>query len=77
MKRITIHTLLLISAAGNLTPDHLDAWIDKIIFIAPEHVQIYTLGRPSPTKELVKLSKQRLGTIREQLRVRGILSASF
>lgn len=52
---------------GNFSEYHIDDWIDQIVKVSPELVQIYSLNRPSPTDSLIKLNEGELMSIQTRL----------
>jgi wyosine [tRNA(Phe)-imidazoG37] synthetase (radical SAM superfamily) len=64
---ITIQSLFSKGPDGNYTNEHINNWIEQICRVSPNLVQVYTLDRVSPTRTLIKLSKEELITIQDRL----------
>ena len=62
-KRVYIQTLLIEGNPSNVTEDDLEAYLQKISFIQPEEVHIYSIDRPVPKRAISLVSKDRLGEI--------------
>lgn len=67
MKEVTIQALFAAGTSGNSDPLHINDWILKIVQIAPLHVQLYTLDRPHPSKNIAPVSKDQLEGIKRRL----------
>jgi wyosine [tRNA(Phe)-imidazoG37] synthetase (radical SAM superfamily) len=72
MEDVTIQALFAAGEAGNLTADHCRAWLERINDIRPIHVQIYTLDRETPAKNLIPASKTELQKIKILVNEAGI-----
>jgi wyosine [tRNA(Phe)-imidazoG37] synthetase (radical SAM superfamily) len=64
---VTIQSLFSNGKAGNTHPDHIQAWLDKIIDIQPKKVQIYTLDRGYPSRNISPASQSMLLEIKARL----------
>jgi wyosine [tRNA(Phe)-imidazoG37] synthetase (radical SAM superfamily) len=62
-KRLCIQTVLLEGNPSNVTKNDLEAYFQKISFIQPEEVHIYSIDRPVPNRTISLVSKDRLGEI--------------
>jgi len=62
-KEIYIQTVLVEGNPSNVAADYLKAYFQKISFIQPEEVHIYSIDRPVPNKAISLLSKDRLEEI--------------
>lgn len=58
-------------AVDNTTEEEVNGWLEALKEIDPRMVMIYTLDRPTPEKELVKLSVAELEAIAEKVRKAG------
>jgi wyosine [tRNA(Phe)-imidazoG37] synthetase (radical SAM superfamily) len=67
LKDVTIQSLFTAGEGGNFKPDHLEEWIKKITYIKPIHIQIYTLDRGYPSKNIYPLEKEELMKIKSLL----------
>jgi wyosine [tRNA(Phe)-imidazoG37] synthetase (radical SAM superfamily) len=65
---VTLQALLAAGPAGNADPAHLAAWTEKVVAIAPVGVQIYTLDRDWPSRDLSPLDSAALHAIAAMLR---------
>lgn len=72
LPNVTIQTLFSKGTGGNADPEHLDQWLLRIKRISPRFVQLYTLSRPSPTRSLLPLDREKLMEIRTMLDKEGI-----
>jgi wyosine [tRNA(Phe)-imidazoG37] synthetase (radical SAM superfamily) len=72
MKDVTIQALFSSGEAGNLTDAHLEEWLEKIKKIEPVHVQIYSLDRDAPEKNLIPASGSALRRIKNLVSEAGI-----
>ncbi len=62
---ITIQTLWADGHAGNLQPDNIHEWIERLKRIKPLSVQIYTMDRGYPSHGLKPASRAQLHQIKE------------
>lgn len=67
LNKVTIQTLFSQGKRGNCDPDHLNLWLEKIKYIKPGHVQIYTLDRGYEAKDIYPTKKELLMTIKDRL----------
>jgi wyosine [tRNA(Phe)-imidazoG37] synthetase (radical SAM superfamily) len=63
---IIIQSLFAGGETGNSDDYSIDSWIEKIAYIKPLVCHIYSLDRPSPDKNLIKLSQEYLLAIKEK-----------
>lgn len=59
-------------AIDNTTEEEVAAWLNLIEEIAPKQVMIYTIDRPTPAKELEKVSIEELNEIARRVEKLGI-----
>ena len=64
---VTIQSLFSDGKSGNTSPDHIEKWARKINEIRPKNVQIYTLDRGYPSRNILPASKSIL------IRIKSIL----
>ena len=69
---VIIQTLVSSGKSGNLEACNIKEWIKRIRRIRPVLVQLYTLDRDSPSKDLKPATKEHLIRIREQSEKAGI-----
>lgn len=74
---ITIQSLWTDGQAGNLQPDNVDQWIERLTRISPLMVQIYTLDRGTPSRGLKPASDGQLQQIRAQVKKAGFRAEIF
>jgi wyosine [tRNA(Phe)-imidazoG37] synthetase (radical SAM superfamily) len=72
MKDIIIQTMWVGGAEGNYTPDHIPHWLEKVKSISPTFVQLYSLDRGYPSRNIEKVSKESLLDIKEMVTKAGI-----
>jgi wyosine [tRNA(Phe)-imidazoG37] synthetase (radical SAM superfamily) len=60
---VTVQALFTGGPGGNADPAHIADWIDKVAAIAPTAVQLYTLDRDWPSRELSPLPAESLHAI--------------
>ncbi len=77
LQNVTIQTLFCKSAQGNYHEQNLKDWIQKLNFISPQTVQIYTLDRDTPSSSISSLSQEELLNIHLQLKKEKISSEYF
>lgn len=84
---VTIQSLWSGGADGNLTASPKDgelgrhpevsAWVDRLRRIKPAFVQVYSLDRDTPAKNLRKLGEDELGKIASLTQAAGIPASAF
>jgi wyosine [tRNA(Phe)-imidazoG37] synthetase (radical SAM superfamily) len=67
LRDVTLQTLFAAGPGGNMEPAHVGAWIEKVVAIAPVAVQLHTLDRDWPSRELTPASPEALHAIAEAL----------
>jgi wyosine [tRNA(Phe)-imidazoG37] synthetase (radical SAM superfamily) len=72
MPGVTIQTLVSSGKSGNLEARNIKEWIKRIKKIRPELVQLYTLDRDYPDKDLRPATKEDLNHIKKQAEKAGI-----
>lgn len=72
-----IQTLFSTGQSGNLTPQNISAWIDRLKNIRPLSVQLYTLDRGFPAKNLKPADKEDLDRVKIQVERAGIPARVF
>jgi wyosine [tRNA(Phe)-imidazoG37] synthetase (radical SAM superfamily) len=77
MKGPTIQALFTTGISGNSESRHVDAWVRRIVEISPLCVQLYTLDRPYPSKNIAPASRVVLEGIRARLEERRVHSEVF
>jgi wyosine [tRNA(Phe)-imidazoG37] synthetase (radical SAM superfamily) len=77
MKDIIIQTMWVAGDDGNFTPEHIPQWLEKISYISPRHVQIYSLDRGYPSKHISPVSKADLLKIKDMVIKEGISAEAY
>jgi wyosine [tRNA(Phe)-imidazoG37] synthetase (radical SAM superfamily) len=74
---LTLQTLFAAGSAGNAHPAHVAAWADQVVALAPLAVQIYTLDRDWPSRDLQPVDRATLDHIAAALHARGCPATVF
>jgi wyosine [tRNA(Phe)-imidazoG37] synthetase (radical SAM superfamily) len=74
---VTIQSLFTKGTSGNFTEANMAAWIERLKRIEPLLVQVYSLDRGFPSREIEKLSGQELDAIVKKLEEAGIPARAF
>lgn len=74
---VTIQSLFTKGTAGNYTEENIDAWIGHLKRIEPVMVQIYSLDRGFPSREIEELTTEELEGIERRLKEEGIPAQAF
>ncbi|MEJ2634740.1 MAG: radical SAM protein [Calditrichia bacterium] len=74
---VTIQTLFTAGQAGNYTEHNLEAWMRLLRKIHPIAVQIYTLDRGYPSKEIDPLTNDQLIHVQDELAKEGTNAAAY
>ena len=74
---VTIQTLVAKGKSGNLDSQNIADWIERIKQIRPLFVQLYTLDREAPAKDLLPVSVNELDSIKKQVLKTGISAEIF
>jgi wyosine [tRNA(Phe)-imidazoG37] synthetase (radical SAM superfamily) len=77
LRDVTLQALFTGGPGGNADPEHVEAWVAKVAAIKPCDVQIYTLDRPWPGRDLVPLDSRALYDVARALREVGIPVSVF
>jgi wyosine [tRNA(Phe)-imidazoG37] synthetase (radical SAM superfamily) len=77
MPGITIQTLFAAGKRGNYFPEHIDAWGDTVVRIHPQHVQIYSLDRSTPSADLIRVPHEDLNNLCSILKNKGIKATAY
>ena len=77
LEDVTIQSLFTKGTSGNYTEENIAAWIDCLKRIEPVMVQIYSLDRGFPSREIEKLTLEELEGIVRGLEEAGILARAF
>jgi wyosine [tRNA(Phe)-imidazoG37] synthetase (radical SAM superfamily) len=77
LRDVTIQTLFSGGKHGNTDPDHIEQWIDMIQYLSPIHLQIYTLDRGYPSKDIYPLDPEKLRSIKTRLTMVGISAEAY
>lgn len=71
MREVTLQTLFAGGPGGNADPAHVAAWIEKVVAIRPTAVQLYTLDRDWPSRDLAPVDSCALHAIARDLQAAG------
>lgn len=74
---VTIQALFAAGPGGNLTEAHVAAWTAHVMRIRPVAVQVYTLARGVPSRDIEPAPAAALEAIAAALRVRGVPASAF
>ncbi len=74
---VTIQSLFTKGPGGNLTEGNLADWIERLERISPVLVQIYTLDRGFPSRDIEKLDREELESVRFRVQGEGIKAQVF
>jgi wyosine [tRNA(Phe)-imidazoG37] synthetase (radical SAM superfamily) len=77
MKNTTLQALFTGGTAGNVYPEHLNIWIKTVQRIRPIVVQIYSLDRGYQSQAIIKLRKEDLQPVVDQLVLSGIPARAY
>jgi len=69
---VDVQTLVSAGHAGNLNTQNITAWIERLKHIHPLSVQLYTLDRGYPAKNLKPTSREDLDDIKVRVQKAGI-----
>ena len=72
MKNVTLQSLFATGPSGNFSESDIESWIEQVQFIRPQFVQIYTLDRGTPSKEIYPADYDKLEQLGQHLRADGI-----
>lgn len=74
---VTIQSLFTKGESGNYIEENIKAWIERLRQIEPVMVQIYSLDRGFPSRNIEKLDREELEEIRARLEKEGIAAEAF
>jgi wyosine [tRNA(Phe)-imidazoG37] synthetase (radical SAM superfamily) len=74
---LTIQTLFCSGKGGNYNPRNIQEWKDRLKYIHPAFVQIYSLDRPFPAPGLVPVLQDMLSLAKIQCEGEGIPAGIF
>lgn len=74
---VTLQTLLAGGAAGNLDGAEMGAWLARVESIRPSAVQIYTLDRDAPDRDLLPAGRERMESIRARVAALGVSASVY
>ena len=77
LEDVTIQALFSSGKTGNLNKENIDAWIGRLKRINPGAVQLYTLDRDFPDKNLEAATKEDLSQIKERVEKAGFSAEIF
>ena len=59
-------------SVDNTGDEFVDKWLEKVKYISPSQVMIYTIDRETPNKDLLKATKEELDRIGKKVEIAGI-----
>ena len=59
-------------SVDNTGDEFVDKWLEKVKYISPSQVMIYTIDRETPNKDLLKATKEELDRIGKKVEAAGI-----
>ena len=74
---VTVQTLFAEGPAGNAEPGEIRGWIENVVTLRPEAVQLYTLDRGCPCDEIGPVGRRLLETIRDVLISAGVAAEAY
>lgn len=74
---VTIQALFAAGPGGNLGAAHIAAWTDQVVRIRPVAVQVYTLARGFPSRDIEPVAPEALEAVAHALRQRGVPATAF
>jgi wyosine [tRNA(Phe)-imidazoG37] synthetase (radical SAM superfamily) len=74
---VTIQVLFAGGPEGNFRNGEIEEWVERIAAISPASVQIYTLDRESPSKQITRLENAELVRVKRLLDAKAISAAVF
>jgi wyosine [tRNA(Phe)-imidazoG37] synthetase (radical SAM superfamily) len=74
---VTIQALFTGGPRGNASESDVKAWVDKVKSLSPRAVQIYSLARGYPSREIEAIGRGELDAIKRRLDKAGIASEVF
>ena len=77
LDNVTIQALFTGGPEGNSNPEEIDAWVDRITRISPRDVQIYSLDRDHPSREITPLHTWDLRAVARRLEERGVSAGNY
>lgn len=74
---VTIQALFAAGPGGNLNEANVAAWTEQVVRIRPVAVQVYTLARGFPSRDIEPAAQESLEAIAGALRQRGLPATAF
>jgi len=74
---VTVQSLFAAGADGNMAPENVSAWVDRLKGIRPAAVQLYSLARGHPASDLRPASASELGRLAEAAGAAGVAVTVF
>lgn len=69
---VTIQTLFSSGQEGNLDPQNIIAWLERLKRINPSSIQLYTLDRGYPGNDLKSATEEQLSQIKKRIEEEGL-----
>ncbi len=77
LEDVVIQALFTAGPGGNLRENHLERWFEVVAAVKPLEVQIYSLDRPNPSRDLEPVAASELETIAQRARALGIAVKAY
>jgi wyosine [tRNA(Phe)-imidazoG37] synthetase (radical SAM superfamily) len=74
---VTIQSLFCGGKGGNRSSGEVEAWVARLERIRPDFVQVYSLDRDTPARDLRKLEREELEAIAAAARSAGVRAETF
>ena len=72
LKKFNLQAMFLDGVVSNVSPEHIEKWVQLVCELKPQQVQIYTIERSTPSDKIMPVNKELLQHIRDQLLDKGI-----
>lgn len=77
LSEVTIQSLFAGGAAGNISDPEINAWLERLLRIRPAFVQIYTLARSYPSRDIDPAKPADLEKIMNLVQSHGISARTY
>lgn len=72
VEEVTLQTLFAGGEDGNFSRSEVDAWLERVARLGPRAVQLYTLARPTASRNLAPVTRAQLEVVGEMVRAAGV-----
>ncbi len=72
LSNVSVQTIVSGGESGNLNQRNLKEWIERLKRIKPSFVQLYTLDRDYPAKDISSAPREELGRIKKKVQEAGL-----